>query len=337
MKKFTKILLTVATAFGLAACGGSNNTDPNEEIVNTALSQLTIDTEISSDFNLTTNGIGGVSISWVSDNDAIKINGSKATVTQSTESDINVKLTATATKDTCTKTRDFSVKVLKRVISTEYISISEVLNSAVGTKVTTRGVVTQIIHANSTSADATAFYLFDGNAALYVYGSNTAKVVKRGQDIILSGETSGYFKGSTLDRVTQLASPDKDSIVVVYENANAPTVDKTKFEIKTVAGLTADIANKENYAGKAYLLEGVRINYYNSGTYITMSVLDWSDNPNYSTDPAMNLYSGGSNNCEEYSWLEDNYNKTVDVIFAIEGTNSKGTKFRGAIMAVLAE
>ncbi len=336
MKNFTKVLLTVVTAFGLAACGGSK-VDPNEEIVDTALSNLSIASEVEGNFNLTTNGVGGVTIAWASDNDAIKVDGSKAVVTQSTESDIDVKLTATATKDTFTKTRNFDVKVKMKVISTEYITISEVLSSAVGTAVTTRGVVTQIIHANSSSADATAFYLFDGSAAIYVYGSNSAKKVKRGQDIIITGETSGYFKGSTLDRVTQLAKPDEGSIVVINENANAPTVDKSKFETKTVAGISADIANKENYAGKAYILEDVRINYYDAGTYISMSVLDWSENPNYSSDPAMNLYSGGNNKCAEYSWLSDNYDKKVDVIFIIEGTNSKGTKFRGAIMAVLAE
>lgn len=329
MKKITKFLLIAATVFGVSACGGAKS-DPNEPMVDAALAALSVNSTVTDDFNLTTSGIGGVTISWVSDNEAIAINGSKATVTQSTESDISVKLTATATKDTCTKTREFAVTVSKKEITTAYITIAEALNTAIGVEVTTRGVVTQVLHTNSNNASATAFYIFDGTNAIYVFGSNTAGTVKRGQDLILKGTTANY--PTSVSRTTQLTYPTV--LDVISENALV-TVDQTAFTESTVAAIAGDLSG--DHFAKVYLLKNVRINYYDSGSYVSMSILDWSDNPNYSSDPAMNLYASSMNNLQEYDeWLKDYYDTPVDVIFAVNSQNSKKTKWRGSIMAVIA-
>jgi len=328
MKKLTKFLLVATTVFGLAACG--DKADPNEPMVDAALAALSVESTVSADFNLTTSGVGGVTISWVSDNDAIVVNGNKATVTQSTESDINVKLTATATKETCTKTREFAVTVAKKEITVDYISIAEALNSAIGVEVTTRGVVTQVLHTNSNNASATAFYIFDGKDAIYVFGSNTAGTVKRGQDLILKGTTANY--PTSVTRTTQLTYPTV--LDVISENATV-TPDVSSFTENTVAAIANDLSG--DHFAKVYVLRNVRINYYDSGSYVSMSILDWSDNPNYSSDPAMNLYASSNNNLQEYDeWLKDYYDTPVDVIFAVNSKNSKGTKWRGSIMAVLA-
>ena len=151
MRKGLKILCALAlfatVPTVLTACGeNSSIVDENQEMVDSALKELTVDAEVSNNFRLVVSAKGGVAISWVSNNEAITINGSDAIVNQSTENDISVKLTATATKGNATGTRDFTIVVKQKVIDVEYSSISDVLNAAIGSEVKTRGIVTHIFY-----------------------------------------------------------------------------------------------------------------------------------------------------------------------------------------------
>lgn len=68
--------------------------------------------QVSRDFTLPESGLYGSSITWSSDNAAIKLEGSKAKVT-TWDNDVTVTLTATAKKGNQTKTKKYTVKVLK--------------------------------------------------------------------------------------------------------------------------------------------------------------------------------------------------------------------------------
>lgn len=184
MRKGLKILCALAlfatVPTVLTACGeNSSIVDENQEMVDSALKELTVDAEVSNNFRLVVSAKGGVAISWVSDNEAITINGSDAIVNQSTENDISVKLTATATKGNATGTRDFTVVVKQKVIDVEYSSISDVLNAAIGSEVKTRGIVTHIFYnyTNKTTKEVGpgGFNLSTVEGTIYCYGGNTAK------------------------------------------------------------------------------------------------------------------------------------------------------------------
>lgn len=336
MKKGLKILcalaLFTAVPTVLASCDGSQTSevDETQEMLNNALKELSVSESVSADFSLVVNARGGVTISWASNNEAIKVEGASAKVTQSTENDVDVVLTATATKDSRTATRNFTVKVLKKVITTEYITIPEALNAAPGTSVTVRGVVTQKIHTNQSKPDsASGFYISTTEGSIYCFGSNTANKVERGDDVIIKGNTANY--PTTLTYTTQLSQIDL--VDTIAKNVTLSGFDTTKFAEKTVAALAADLANESNIS-KTYLLKDIRINKYVTDTYTTINIYDWNDSFDHNAAKVA-LYSG-SGSLHEYDWIDSSkIDQKVNVLFTIQGKNSKGTNWRGAIVAIL--
>ena len=176
MRKGLKILCALAlfatVPTVLTACN-SSIVDESQEMVDSALKELTVDAEVSNNFRLVVSARGGVAISWVSNNEAITINGSDAVVTRPTDNDASVKLTATATKGNATGTRDFTVTV-KKIEVADTITISEAIAAADGTNVAIRGVVSNFSYKDdSTNAGEQyiqGMYLTDATGTIYVYG-----------------------------------------------------------------------------------------------------------------------------------------------------------------------
>ncbi len=339
MKKYLKLTAAALMALTLVACGNNSGdntsdvdqtseTDPNAEMVNNALATLNVPSTVTQNFSLVTVGAGNVQISWESNNAAIKVEGSNAVVTQA-ENDVDVTLKATATKGTYSNFREFNVTVSKKELP-EYISISEALNAAIGTSVTVRGVVTQLVCSSSEYTTPGAFYIADADAAIYIYGSVTAQKVTLGDDVIIRGSTATY--PTSLTYVTQIASPEL--VEIVGKNA---TIDfnVNSFEKKTVAEITSS-TTASDHTGKTYYMENIRINKYTT-TYTSMSIYDYKDPQSYgkSGDPRILLYSGqGDAGMPEYDHLADYLDKPVNIIFVVNSLNSS-SNWRGCVIGIV--
>lgn len=331
MKKTLKVLCALAlfatVPTMLVACDNATSSveNENQQIVNEALKSLTLASNVTSDFQLPSVGKGGVTFEWASNNDAIKCEGNTAKVTQSTTEDVTVTLTVKATKENTTLTREFTVVVSKKVISTEYITVAEALSSATGTEITVRGVVAQILHTYNNSADASGFYIVSDDAALYCYSSSIAAKVERGDDVIVKGTTAAYPVALTF--TTQITKIDL--VDTVQKNANY-TFDMTKHEVKTIAQIN-ESTEAADYTSKVVTIKNARINKYEK--YSSYSVYDWTDTPNYSTDKKINLYSSGKSAGKEFAWLDEYLDKAVDLVFVVNSMSGKNV-WRGAVLQV---
>ena len=84
---------------------------------------LTLEEKVEADFNLPATGVNGSTISWVvSEGTAVSIEEGVAKVTR-TEADQTVKLTATITSGTVSKTKEFTVLVKGNVLT--YIELTD--------------------------------------------------------------------------------------------------------------------------------------------------------------------------------------------------------------------
>ena len=191
MKKNKLILtLSLVTLFALTGCNKGdtskeqNSSEKNptfevqtvdkQEILDAAMNGLTVPQEVSADFNLTVNAVGGVKITWTSSDPAITINGNMAKVTRSRDGDVNVTLTAVGKlNDQESEPKTFTVKVLQLVIDEQEdaITVKEAKDSEVGTTVKVYGVVSAIVGGVSKSSgdySASGFYLSDETETIYV-------------------------------------------------------------------------------------------------------------------------------------------------------------------------
>lgn len=334
MKKGLKILLTLATVFAtsftLASCGEtrpstsettSQADNASQNMVNTVLQQLNVASSVEADFNLTTTGMGGVTISWTSDNAAIAINGGKATVTRSTEADVTVNLTATATKDSATGTRTFTVTVKKLdVANYELSTVAEVKNAADGAKVYVKGVIGQEVpYSTGTDIFASSLYIVDTTGALYVFScANLCKEVEAGDEVIISGTKASYKEAAQLTYPTlelKLSSGNDIPVDSVIEGET----------VTSVMGMTG-------IAGNMYKLTGT-VKKSSSATYVNYALHD-------SSDTKINVYwdsskAGSYTEIPQFSWLEQYVNQEITCAFVINSANSSG-KWRGHILYLYA-
>ncbi|HPD03593.1 MAG TPA: peptidoglycan-binding domain-containing protein [bacterium] len=89
--------------------------DPDIALVEADYNGLSLDKQVTADFTLPT-GANGSSISWTSDNTAIVIDGNNAKVTRPdfAAGDAIVDLTATLSKGSVSRTKSFTLRVLKK-------------------------------------------------------------------------------------------------------------------------------------------------------------------------------------------------------------------------------
>lgn len=311
----------VGSTAALSSCGDNEKTDPNAEMVSTALDALTVAGEVSSNFTLSTQGAGGVVISWSSSNTSvISIEGGSATVTQPAigQADATVTLTATAVYEDYQEEKNFTVVVKALTLNDQSKKVSAIKELADETEVDARGVVTGFVYASGTSDPEykAGFYLTDETGTIYVYGTNVAQTVELNSEIYFTATKTTHNEG------VQLSAP-KDVIVVQAQatpNWTAVITDKTAVDIYNTT---------ENIIGNVYEFDALI--YKNS--YGAYSVED----PNYTqSGAAMGDYFSGSssNNLTQYAaLLRGKENTIVRVRFVINSKNSKGV-WRGTTLSV---
>ena len=333
MKKGLKILLTLATVFSAAlalnACGErpSDNSSvqqpadsASQQAVNAVLQQLTVASSVESDFNLTTIGMGGVTVTWSSDNAAITINGGQASVTRSTEADVTVTLTATATKDTATGTRTFTVIVKKLDVGNYDLStVAEIKAAADNTKVYVKGVIAQEV-PYSTGSDIfeSSLYIVDATGALYVFScANLCKEVEAGDEVIISGTKATYKEAAQLTYPTlemKLSSGKDLPLDSVIEGETVTTV-----------------LGKTGIAGNVYKLTGT-VKKVSSSTYVNYQLNDGTNKMNVYWDSSK---AGSYTEIPPFSWLDAYVDQQVTCAFVINSANSSGV-WRGHILHIYA-
>lgn len=334
MKKGLKFVLALTTLLAapitLTSCGeepkdsitqSSGSIDEDLTIVNAALSALTVNSQVDKDFTLVTQGMGNVAIAWTSDNAAITINGSEAKVTRSTEADVNVKLTATATKGSATATRDFTVKVLKQNLDYELSTVAEAKSAAVGSKVYIKGIVGQECpYSTGDDIFESSLYIVDTTGALYVF--SCAKIcieVEEGDEIVLCGVIAEYKSAKQLT--------DAKLEVKLSSNNELPLNNENVIEGETIASV---MAMTESIAGNIYKLTGT-LEKISGSTYVNYRLKDEADN-------YINVYfdsskAGSYSEIPQYKWLDEYVNKEITCAFIINSANSSG-KWRGHILHV---
>ena len=195
------------------------------------------------------------------------------------------------------------------------LTVKDAIGCAIGVTVKVQGVVSGFHKGTQNDANAiNGFYLTDETGTIYVFGSQTAQQVNKGDKITIEATTAEYktFK--------QLSSPNLiETISTGNEISAAGAVTN-----KTVAQIAADLST--DYTAAAYVFEGVQIVKVDGGSYINYIIEDKDGN-------AINLYSGGNSN--EFAVYDQYIGKELKVLFAINSQNSKGTKWRGHILDVL--
>ena len=317
MKKSIKYLVAFATLFAtpltMTACGGT----PAEvvEKLETALDNIDIKSTATGDFKLPVTGIGGATITWTSSNTAvIAIDGVNAKVTRPSDGDVTVTLTATATVDGYSDSKSFAVTVTKVTIG-EYITVAEAYNSAIGTDVTVRGVVSELVHGSS---GFMGFYITDATRSMYVYGSDAAATLKKGDEIIFTAERTEN------EGCQQLAWPEVSSIVKVASNV-APARDAV-IEGETIPSICDKVKAGEDLTCNVYKLN-CRIEVYKNTTknYANYEIID-------SAGKYINLYTGVSGmEHPEFAHLDAYKTDYVDMAFIVQGKTSSGYP-RGTVL-----
>lgn len=311
MRKSLKVLCALAlfatVPTVLTACGeNSSVVDENQEMVDSALKELTVNAEVSNNFTLVVSARGGVTISWVSDNEAITINGSDAIVTRPTDNDASVKLTATATKGNATGTRDFTVAV-KKIEVAETITISEAIAAAAGTNVAIRGVVSNFSYKDDSKTKGEQYiqgmYLTDATGTIYVYGPKAAQAANIGDEVTLKADREDY-KNDSGKTIQQVKNPTE--VVTIAKNKNVPL--DAAIKGKTIAEINAatDSLNK-------IFIADVKVQAYVQPTYTNYEIID--ANGKYI------LLQGSKSGKEFESLVSDTYTSTA---FAICHYTGKG-------------
>lgn len=294
MKKVFVLVLSIFAMFGLTACVESGSDESNE--VTEVLDSISVATSVSDDFTLTV-AKDNVLITWTSNNDAIKVSGANATVTQEV-SDVTVTLTASGEKGDVKGTKEFSVKVLA-ADALPVTTIGDALQSVDGTKV-------ELAHVTVLKSYSSGTHFTDGVNAIYVYGTKDLTV---GDSYSLEATKATYGGSPQLSTAT----------VTKLDNVTTHTLTPT---VATVAEINA-VSSGLDY--KFYSVTGT----YNASSTTLVDGTDMIGISSYSLSSATTLLkaydgleitlelfiTGGYKNYKEvliYTTQEDLDNLTFD-------------------------
>ena len=201
-------------------------------------------------------------------------------------------------------------------VPSETSTVAEALAAATNTSVTVKGIVAGFHWGTYNSApSAQGCYIADTTGIIYVFGYAVAQNVSVGDEVVITA-TKAEYNGAQ-----QLSNPTLNSTVSTG-NAIPRDYATTNVDLATVANdLNGD------YLGKAFVFTGVSIVKVTGDGYVSYTVEDANGN-------AVNLYSSGDSS--EFASLDQYIGKTIDLLYVVNGKNSKGTKWRGHALEVLA-
>lgn len=332
MKKSLKLLVALA-AFalvpGIVSCGQTSGDNPqsinslDNQKLDAAIESLTVPSEVTASFTLKVSAAGGVTVSWESNNtDVIAISGGSATVNRQ-DSDVTVKLTATAKVGEATKKKEFSVKVVK-FEAVETITVKQAFEADLETSVSVKGVVTEFVWINGSEGNyKSGFYITDATGTLFVYGPAAAATLNKGDEIVFSAKRSEKTGGKFAAQ--QLAFPE--NVRVLGNNKKADF--SSAITGKTVQNLI-DEGKESNLSGYTYKLNAKFEIYAPEGkNFKIYEILDPT------TNKYISLYTGVQGDYKTaFGWLDQYIGQTKDVIFNVNSYNSSGY-LRGTVLAVL--
>src|SRR5690554_5242514 len=212
--------LTTTKTFSVVVKAEETQLPTDQEKVDEAKEALTIDEEVTADFELPLEGLNGTTITWESDDNAIEINGKNATVTRGTE-DVTVTLTATITLNDATATKTFEVTVkAEEVIVIDLEAIVESIAITFAEENDKDNVTANLVLPNDDVQGVTITWASD-NEAIKVEGSTG--VVKRSLlDVTVTLTVTATLddESKTATHVVVVKGIEATDIVDVYDLAN---------------------------------------------------------------------------------------------------------------------
>lgn len=260
--------------------------------------------------------IDDIVINWASsDERIISVSGGTARVNHPKGGiDKTITLTASAFLRDAAVSRDFEVTV--SALEDDSITIENVLNSPIGSRVSMHGIVSAFLYASGDHPEYRAgFYVTDSTGTMYVYG-NMAEDVEIGDEIYVSGIRSIRFN------TPQVYNPYNLTIISRNNKPSWDAVDTTKT-VEEIYKLGKDAV------GNVYEFDAhVSVNQY--GLY-TLKDMNYADN-----GAAFKYYFAGTitPECENYaSELKGKENQVVRVKFAV-GAN-QDWDLRGDVLDIV--
>ncbi len=183
MKKGKLLLAFAAIALVLTGCSKDKDSRTPEQKVDAAMESIKnewkankyAETGVTKDFELSTsvNGISGVTISYTSNNDAVRISEDNKTAIvtrpEHTEEDALVTLTAKFVCEDITKNTNLGVMVLKKTEPVSETSVKEIQETKDGEVVSMTGIVVARSVLDSNYNNFTAYVQHETEGGLYIY------------------------------------------------------------------------------------------------------------------------------------------------------------------------
>lgn len=314
MKKSIKLMVALSTLFAtpvlLTSCGNESSVSQNtvdQERTDAAIAALSVPSSVTENFTLTTTGLGNTTISWVSDNAAIAIEGATAKVTRPEDADVTVKLTATATYNAASSVKDFNVTVEKQEDLGEYVTVRSAIEAENGASLTVRGVVSGFSYKDDSNGNGQfiqGLYLTDATGTIYAYGPQKAQSVSIGDEVIVEAPKSDYTNSSS-KTAHQLGS--MTSIRVLNSDVDVPL--DSVIEGKTLKDIMdeGDTTIDHTYKVK------VKVVAYQGNGYVNYEVMDSAG--------TWILLQGSSSGAEFVSLVSD---ELKDMALSVVGFTNKG-------------
>ncbi len=321
----------------------------DEQKVERALNGITLPATVTKDVELPASGVQGVELTYASDNAAIKIENGKMVVTCG-ETDVTVKITATATINSVSDTKEFTVVVKANVDTqdgtTVTVTMSEYAskngwvdgNEEGATYYDTVNVddnVMVTVDATPTGTygrNSGKYYDNKGNGQWRIYQNETPSIVftaKQGYKILTIKITYDISKTGVLtnaDKTVQYASGDViavDAGTVTFTVGNTGTATNGQVRITAIEVVYRALSADEHEHVWSYAhVEG-------SMTHkVTCTVEGCSETQTSACEPELNVCNACS---YEYSATE-----ILNALFALEAGNSLSGSYRlsGEITAV---
>ena len=252
---------------------------------------------VTANLVLPNDDVQGVTITWASDNDAIKVEGSTGVVKRSLL-DVTVTLTVTATLDGESKTATHEV-VVKGIEATDIVDVYDLANDAI---VTIQGVVTGVAGNNAVAIqdDTAAITIFSGDTfedLVALIGKEVkltaAKGINNGLHQLVNVEEFVEIGEADLPQVLDLQTLDAWGSALAPHQSKLVTAKKLLVTDLSTSGsnnTTVTLRDEENNltinAFIAAVFKDALADDYASalkvGYYVNVeSVLAWFNNPQF--------------------------------------------------------